>query len=375
MAVVIPASVAPALADALQMPVSLIGLQVSFAYIGATSMSLFAGLITRRFGAVRTSQIAAGLIGASLLVIAVPEVVALAIGSLGIGIAYGLTNPAASHVIMKIVSDSNRNFIFSIKQTGQPLGGVVAGLMAPPLAVAFGWQWSLVAGAALAFVTAIAIQPLRKTLDADREPQTRFRGNAFADIGLLLRTPKLRLLSLSAMTYSGVQLALMTYAVTMLVEELTVSIVIAGIILAILQIAGVLGRLGWGALADRFGRGIVVLFVSQVLTITCALMTTFLTDQMPMAVIIVVMFCFGTTAIGWNGIFMAEIARMSPEGKVSSATGGVLVPTFLGVILGPLLFSGIHSLTGSYTATFGFMALLTMLGLIPLIGIMRREAR
>ena len=45
MAVLIPAAVAPELARALDLPVSMIGFQISLAYVGATLMSLAAGLV------------------------------------------------------------------------------------------------------------------------------------------------------------------------------------------------------------------------------------------------------------------------------------------------------------------------------------------
>ena len=77
MAVIIPAAIAPKLAAALDVPVSMIGFQVSFAYVGATLMSLAAGLVVRRMGALRTNQIAAFLVTASLLAISVPHIAAL----------------------------------------------------------------------------------------------------------------------------------------------------------------------------------------------------------------------------------------------------------------------------------------------------------
>ncbi len=114
MAVLIPASVAPEIARTLDLPVSMIGFQISLVYVGATLMSLAAGLVQRRLGAVRANQVAAFMVMASLLVIALPHAATLAAGSLGLGIAYGLTNPAASHLMMKIASPDNRNLDFSI---------------------------------------------------------------------------------------------------------------------------------------------------------------------------------------------------------------------------------------------------------------------
>ena len=367
MGILIPAAIAPELARTLDLPVSMIGFQVSLAYVGATLMSLCSGLVQRKLGAVRANQIAATAIGLSLLIIAIPHVVALFVGSLGLGIAYGMTNPAASHLMMKIASPTNRNLIFSVKQTGQPLGGVVAGLMAPPIAIAFGWQWSLMAGAFLALSTVLLIQPLRAKLDGDRDPTTKFRGAVFKDVSLVLRIRELRLLALAALTFSGVQLALMTFAVTMLVEDVKFDLVLAGVGLAVIQIAGVVGRLGWGVIADRNGDGRKTLLFAQSLSVVAAVATAFLSDSMPLVVVFGILFLFGMSAVGWNGVFMAEIGRLAPEGKIGSATGGVLVPTFIGVMMGPLVFSAIHEVTATYTMSFAVLALVTMTGMVPIL--------
>lgn len=367
MGMIIPAAIAPKLAAALGLPVSMIGFQISLAYVGATTMSLATGLVVRRLGAVRTNQVAAFIVMASLLCIAVPHAVALLFGSLGLGVAYGLTNPAASHLMMKIASPGNRNLIFSIKQTGQPLGGVVAGLMAPPIAVAFGWQWSLFCGAAFAFVMMLAIQPLRAALDADRDPATKFRGEVFRDLALMWRTRALRLLALTALTLAATQLAVMTFAVTMLVEDIKIDLVTAGIGLAVLQVAGVVGRLGWGILADRIGDGLGVLLATQAVSVFAALLTAMLGVDTPMIAVYAVLFIFGFSAVGWNGVFMAEVATAAPRGKISSATGGVLVPTFIGVIIGPMLFTGMHELIGTYTMTFAVLSAITIAGILPVL--------
>lgn len=367
MAMIIPAAVAPELADALDVPVSLIGLQISVAYVGATFMSFAAGLVTRRMGSIRTNQIAGVLLVLSLMCISVPHLAGLAIGSFGIGIAQGITNPAAAHLMIRIARPENRNLIFSLKQTGQPLGGILAGLMAPPLAVAFGWQTALWAGAAISLVMLLSIQPLRDLLDGDRDPNTKFRGAVFKDAALVWKSKGLRYLGLSALTQASIQLALMTYVVTMLVEDVRLDLVTAGTGLAVLQVAGVVGRLGWGYVADKMRDGLGVLMITQVISIISAIATGFLAADVPLWVIYVVLFFYGSSAIGWNGVFMAEIARMAPPGMTSSATGGVLIPTFIGVITGPLVFVGIHGLIDSYTMTFALMTVITVAGMLPVM--------
>ena len=375
MAVVMPASIAPEITAQFDLPSSYVGYQISVAYVGAIMMSLAAGLMVRRFGAIRVNQISAFVVCVSLLTFAIPHFSALILGSLGIGIAYGITNPGASHVMMKIASPKNRNLIFSIKQTGQPLGGILAGLMAPPIAVAFGWQWALVVGAALAFVMMLVIQPLRAPLDADRDANTVFKGAVFRDVRFMLGDIRLRQLALAALSFSAVQIVIMAYAVTMLVEDISFSLVLSGIGLAALQAAGVVGRLGWGLIADRIGNGSLTLIIIAVISVGAALATAMLTPSTPDWIIFAVLIVFGLSAVGWNGVFMAEIARIAPTGMVGSATGGVMVAVFIGVMSGPLIFNQIYGFLGTYTASFTVMAVISVIGISAVARLLMLDRR
>jgi hypothetical protein len=65
----------------------------------------------------------------------------------------------------------------------------------------------------------------------------------------------------------------------------------------------------------------------------------------------------GGTAIGWNGVQLAEVARLAPPGMAGPVTGAVGFITFSGVVVGPPLFGAIASISGSYRASFVVMAL------------------
>ena len=62
----------------------------------------------------------------------------------------------------------HRNLIFSIKQAGVPVGGVLSGMALPPIAEAAGWRATLVFSAAVVVATIVLVQPLRPGIDADR---------------------------------------------------------------------------------------------------------------------------------------------------------------------------------------------------------------
>ena len=56
--------------------------------------------------------------------------------------------------------------------------------------------------------------------------------------------------------------------------------------------------------------------------------------------------------MGWNGVYLAEVAHLAPQGQISQATGGCLFFTFLGVVVTPLLFNVVLSLAGSYATAY-----------------------
>ena len=157
MSAILPSAIAPELAEALGVPGSLIGFQVSCVYIGAMATSLVGGVFVRRFGALRCFQMALFFVAIGGAMSAIPLFLAVGVGGGIVGLGYGLTNPPSSHLLMKVTTPMNRNLVFSIKQTGVPLGGVIAGLIGPWVALQFGWQMVLVSGAFVSLTLMIFI--------------------------------------------------------------------------------------------------------------------------------------------------------------------------------------------------------------------------
>ncbi len=362
MCTIIPAAIAPELARALGVPASFIGFQVSLIYFGAMITSMLSGQWVRRSGALRTSQWALAFSGAGLALAAAPSLAGLAAGSVLTGFGYGLTNPAAAHLLMRVSKPENRNLVFSLKQTGVPLGAIAAGLAAPSLALAFGWQWAFLAGAGATLGFIAVLQPFRGDWDRDRDPTVTFRQNPLGDLKMVWRLMALRRMSMAAFCFSGVQVSLSTFAVTMLVVDIHFNRVQAGVVLSMLMVAGVSGRIFWGGVADRLGDANRVLLGVALIAAAAGLMTMSLDSGSSGLVIYGVLIAFGLSAIGWNGVFMAEIARLAPAGRTGSATGAALVPTYAGVLFGPVSFAGLYALTGQYTTTFGIFALVSLIG-------------
>jgi len=65
----------------------------------------------------------------------------------------------------------------------------------------------------------------------------------------------------------------------------------------------------------------------------------------------------GATAIGWNGVYLAEVARRAPKGQAGMATGGTLAFTFMGVVTGPSMFGLLAEGVGSYGLAYLFLVI------------------
>ena len=353
------AAIAPRAAQDLGVSAALIGYQVGAVYFGAMISALYGGGLVRRLGATRTSQLALWLVAAGCMLSAVGTLGALAAGALVIGVGYGITNPPASHLLSRVPTARNMNLIFSIKQCGVPIGAMISGMMMPPLTLGFGWRPALVVCAALAILLSAALQRQCAQWDSDREPGAPVFAAPFAALALIWGNKVLRWLALASFLLSAVQLSLAGFLVTFLVTEGGFTLVAAGTMLAVTHAAGAAGRLAWGWFADRLGSGTKALMVNGAVGIAGALATAAIAPDWPLGPVVAAAALFGFSAIGWNGVFMAVIARQAPQ-SIGMATGGTLFITYAGIVVGPALFSEVHQRLGmSYGAGFALFTLLT----------------
>lgn len=342
--------VAPAVAATLGTTPAYVGVYVAICYAGAMTASLLAGAAVRRYGAIRLSQLGLVLCSAGVMLCMVESLVAIGLGALLIGLGYGPITPSSSHLLARNTPPERLSLVFSIKQTGVPLGGVLAGVIVPGLATLVSWQVAFLIVALANLVCAVAIQPLCRTLDNDKDHSQKvsFGTGLAGPLRMVFSHRGLTTLALVSFLFSIVQLSVVTYLVTFLHDDLMISLIAAGFMLAVVQAAGVVGRMLWGWIADRWLGATRMLGVLATLIAICALLTPFLQYIDSQAVTLLVLTVFGASAVGWNGVYLAEVARQAPAGQASIATGGTLAMTFSGVVIGPPLFGMVAEMAGSY---------------------------
>ena len=336
-----------------------IGNLAALVAFGTVLFLLLGGPLLARWGPVRTLQAGAAISAVAMLVAAMGSAPALVLASLLLGIGYGPSPPAGSRILAATAPKGHRTLIFSVKQAGAPLGGALAGLATAPIAAHFGWPVAVLATVAVALLAALVIQPLERTLDAEREPNrsltlmTLFRRETWAAPILALRLHgALPPLTVLAMSFATLQGCLFAFTVTWLTVDRGLGLVQAGTAFAFMQGAGVVARIVLGWLADRTGQPSLNLLVQAGVACAAGIAFALMPAGAPLAVIYALSALAGFVGASWNGIYMSEVARLVSPRDVAAATSGSTLFTFLGYLAAPALFALVVSLTGSWTLAF-----------------------
>ncbi len=132
------------------------------------------------------------------------------------------------------------------------------------------------------------------------------------------------------------------------------------------QGGGLLGRLGWGFIAMRVGAPRLILVGLGLGMTLCAATFGFSGDAMGKAGQYALAAAFGLTASGWNGVFLAEVARLAPQDRIGETTGAVLTASYAGLLVTPVLIAAVESFSDLAGAFVG-LAILAFCGTIVLI--------
>jgi MFS family permease len=357
---------APAIAADTGLAPSLLGVYSFVMWSSAMVGSSLAGELIARLGPMRVVQLSLALSAVALGCGAIGWTPALAVVPPLVGVACAIETPASSDILARVTRPKHRTFIFSLKQAGVQVGGMLAGIAYPAALPALGWRGALAVLAATMLAWALALEPMRRRLDAPRHapPPPAAGSGRFA---LVWRHRALRDLATASFVFHAMQVCLNTFLVAYLVGEHGFSLAAAGLALTVAQFGGLVGRLGfWLVVGPRLG--VMTLLVGIGFGMTAAALATGLAaGVLPLPALWALCFLFGLTASGWNGVFLAEIARQAPPGEIARVTGGVMMMSYAGLILGPLAFS---AAVGAATMGAGYVLLAagTFVGTLVLRG-------
>ena len=348
---------APAIAADTGLPASLAGLHTALVYAGALVSGPLTGPLIQRYGGVRVLQAGMLLVAFGISLAALGQPWALVLSAFVAGMGHGPVTPGGSHLLAGRTPPRRRSLVFSLKQAGVPAGAMMVAAVAPAVALVGGWRAGVLAIAATALVVAVALQPLRGTLDAGRDRRAGGIGfgmlwrGATGSLGLLRQDAALRRLTVMSCGYGVAQFCFLTFFVAFQVTMLGTPLAEAGLRLALAQAAGVVARIAWALMADRHGaRG--PLLACGAGAAAAALLLAAAGPGWPGLLVALAGLVMGATAVGWNGVMLAETARIAPAGQVGGATAAVSFAFALTMLVAPPAFSALIGLTGGYAAGF-----------------------
>ena len=333
---------------------TVIALYPTVVYVTAFLISFQVPELLIRLGGMGLSLASVATCAVGMLFLLPSNTAAAALTAFAVGCATAAMNPASSQVLGPRTSASTAGLIMSIKQTGVPLGGVVAGALVPALALHYGWRLAAVQLAAIGTVLAVALLPTVRWLNgAAATRPAAFR--PLDPVKHLLAMPGMPTLLLASVTFNGMQLCLRSFFTVYLVTSQHLSLITAGLAFGVSQAAGMVGQVVWAALSDRVLPVHAVMAIVGVLMTVAALCTAAMTPDWPFATVILVAAVYGISAAGYLPVLLGEIARRSPPGRTGALTSGAQLFPLGGSVLGPLAF-------GAMAAVFGMPAAFVLAG-------------
>ena len=363
---------APFLQDDLHISRTEVGLISTAMFLTAAPSAMLGGWAADRVGE-RKVLILSGLIGAlaALAVSLSSGFRSLVLMCLALGLGNGMQNPAGSAAVMRWFPQHQRGFAMGIRQTGVPIGGILAAGVAPLLALHYGWRSAYLASGLLSVTGVVLIivayfDPPRKQVSGVAVTRS------FRD---LVHDRQLLLLALVFSCQVFTQMAATTYFVLFLHETFGAPVVTAGALFVVVNIAAMVARIGWGLISDRRfqGKRHPVLIIIVALTVCSSLVAAVIPATTPLWLVAVLATLFGVSAFAWTGILgtlVIETVGAESAGSAISLVQGLAAPATL---LAPPLFGLLADVSGSYRASWLVLTVISTVGLLSLRLVTEKE--
>lgn len=300
-----------------------VGAIASSIYVGAAASSIGSGRLTDSLGSGPVLAMSMLALALGLAISAMAPLAVIFFGGLIVaGLGYGAVNPP-TNVLANPVNPRRRGLSMSVKQSGIPLGGVLAGILVPTVATTAGWQRSMLIPIGACLALAVISSRLRRVRPPDGGE------DGVSPTCVQIRLPHAYMFGFFM---AGIQVAVFIFLALYLVDIRGFEASRAGSALALLLVGGLVGRPAWGWISDRVhDERVRVLQVAALLSAMFLFMLPFVDDS----VLFVVLLGIGLSSVGWNGVYLAVITEAVPARLIGASTGMALLLVNLGAVVVP----------------------------------------
>ncbi|MFC1981769.1 MFS transporter [Chloroflexota bacterium] len=350
-----------------------VGLITSAMSIGFAIAVVLAGWLTDIFGVKR--MITVSLVCTTAFTMAFPLAysfsIVLVLAAI-IGIVSCPIVPAATRAVVDWFPDRIRALAMSIKQMGIPIAGALTAVVLPVLSLAIGWRMATAVTGLLILAIAVAFISLYR--DAPRGVQPAHKFN-LATLKTILRNRGLVTTILWGATFAGFQFIALSYFMLFAIEELELSPIVAGGMLAIAQSSSIFARVMWGAASDFLfrGRRIVVLAITGFLTVLWMLGASLIGAGVPSAAVYLIAIAIGISTLSFHGVSVTLVGEQAEAGQVGTTAGVSAMMASSGRVVFTPLFGYLVDISGSYSLGWRVAAAVAFVSTLGLLGFSRER--
>lgn len=337
----------------------------SFAVVAATAAALLStplGWTADRFSQRAGILLLHGFGLCAMVTAALSQsMVGLWVSALLTGAALGLANPLTNGMVALRVEPGRRGMLVGVKQTGVQLVQVFTSLAYPLAATLVSWQAGFLVGAVVTLLSLWAalhylhVHPQRSA--PTRASRDRPRHANVAGLAWLVAYALL----------SGIQYqTLATYLPLYAFEGLHLRPEIAAVCGVVLGVSGLVSRLVWGRLTERFRTpGVPLALIAVASAVAVGLVAGSSLSGSP------VLMWAGIALYGLSGtaamvILLTVVMRLVPGSRAGAVTGRISMGLFAGFAGGPVLFGLLADHWGYSAGWMSLLAASVMMIMAPL---------
>ncbi|QSW99525.1 MFS transporter [Haloterrigena alkaliphila] len=333
-----------------------VGFVVTALTLGYAVWLLPAGALIDRFGERRSLVLGlVGLATGATLVAGAPSYALLLAAAFVLGSAYATAIPGTNKAIYDAITEGRQNLALGIKQVGVTAGSGISALLVTGLAGVLFWQAGFLIATGVAVVVALLFAVCyEESGDGD--------GTGYLDFRALSRNRPYRVLVAAGFFLGAALFTTTGYTVLYVEEAVGASAAFGGVVLALVQLFGSVGRVVGGWLSDNLPGDpdvrIGAILIVQSLGSAALFLVVAATATVRGAV--VAFSALGFFVLGNTGVYYSYMATLVSSDEMGGATAAGQLSLVAGSIVSPPAFGYLADAAG-YRASWWLLAAGTVL--------------
>jgi len=338
-------AMAPVIQGDLGLSVTQVGLLVSGYYMAQTIGAVPAGGLADRIGVGSALLISHVLLIGGALIFSFADAFSGAVaGTVVMGFGYSIVNPSTAKGILTWFSIRRRATAMGVKQTGVPIGGVLAATNGA-LVTLFSWQSIFITIACVTLVSGLLC-----ILLVDPQHQGTHKSIA-ATLRQMLhvgRITNIRVLFLANIPWNMGQANFFSYLTIFMRDAAGASQPVAGLVMGLAQLSSALGRIGWGLVSDTLFRGARKWITVGLCGASAVFMLAMTAVEPGLGLWLGVALAIGlgVTIASYPTLAQTLAVESVEPGQAGAAMGYSLMGTSIGGVIGPPIFGAVVDYTG-----------------------------